>query len=526
MFKHFIGLIALFTCMHLCGQIHAPIKQITVFRLGAQIERSSTVSLKQGYNEVIFHKIAAGFDDQTIQLKASEDVKLVSVQYRHSALHTGTTHPVAQLLEGKIENLKTELEDEAMFHDSWEEEELLLTAYKKFPDQSPALNVDQLHKMADLYRLRLLEVKQKKLAIKRKMFVLESRLDSLNKLLRDFHSKHPTIPLGEIVVGIYSQKAAQTDLTLTYIDMRARWETAFDLNVKNLKEAILLTQKAKISQNTGEDWVDVQIKLSTGNPSSNIIAPKLEPWFLQYNSHYYPNEDDILSMAQSRANGNVRVKTEEVLADNYYNSVEENITFLEYTLHQKLNIASGSPYEEVSIMENEIQAEYRYYAVPAMDNRVYLVAGLLDWSSFNISSGPARLYFEGTYIGNSFIDAMQTKDTLFVSLGPDIAIAVKKDKIKQKSATKFLSSKKELTAGWEIFLKNNKTVAVDIQLQERLPLATNSNMEVNIENISDAHYDPKTGFVTWHVQLKPGEQTKKQFVYSVKIPKDQHIKLF
>ena len=60
------------------------------------------------------------------------------------------------------------------------------------------------------------------------------------------------------------------------------------------------------------------------------------------------------------------------------------------------------------------------------------------------------MYFEGTYVGDSYLNASEVSDTLSLSLGPDIAIAAKREKLKDYKKTTFLSTKKQLSSGWEI----------------------------------------------------------------------------
>ena len=43
-----------------------------------------------------------------------------------------------------------------------------------------------------------------------------------------------------------------------------------------------IIHKANISQQSGEDWKDVKLILSTGNPREKGTKPDLQPWMLAY----------------------------------------------------------------------------------------------------------------------------------------------------------------------------------------------------------------------------------------------------
>ena len=59
----------------------------------------------------------------------------------------------------------------------------------------------------------------------------------------------------------------------------------------------------------------------------------------------------------------------------------------------------------------------------------------------------------------------------------------------------------------------------------QIPLASDSQMEIEAEDLSGGKLNKETGIVEWKISLKPGEQIKKRIIYNVKIPKDKKISL-
>ena len=62
--------------------VMAPIKKVTVFFTGAQIEHEHKVSLQPGKQEVIFQKLTDFVDPNTVQVKAQGDMTILSVRTR------------------------------------------------------------------------------------------------------------------------------------------------------------------------------------------------------------------------------------------------------------------------------------------------------------------------------------------------------------------------------------------------------------------------------------------------------------
>ena len=168
-------------------------------------------------------------------------------------------------------------------------------------------------------------------------------------------------------------------------------------------------------------------------------------------------------------------------------------------------------------------AKYEYYAAPKLDNNAFLVAYLSNWNDYNLLPGQANIYFENSYVGQTYINPETVKDTLAVSLGRDNGISVTKKTIKDYSEDKFLSSDIERFFAYDIIVKNNKNVPIKILVEDQLPISKNEDIEVNPINISGGKYSNDTGMVSWMINLNESQSVTKQFVYSVRYPKDKVI---
>ncbi|MBK7964262.1 MAG: DUF4139 domain-containing protein [Bacteroidetes bacterium] len=70
------------------------------------------------------------------------------------------------------------------------------------------------------------------------------------------------------------------------ISNNVSWYPFYD-EVKDVNSPAELIYKAKVSQSTGEDWNQVKIGLSTGNPSIGNDRPQMSPWFLNFYQPYH-----------------------------------------------------------------------------------------------------------------------------------------------------------------------------------------------------------------------------------------------
>ena len=169
---------------------------------------------------------------------------------------------------------------------------------------------------------------------------------------------------------------------------------------------------------------------------------------------------------------------------------------------------------------------YQHYAVPKLDNDVYLLAKLPNWELLNLLPGEANIILEGTYVGKTLINPNSTQDTFSLTLGQDKRVVIQRKKLSDYSSVKFLGSNKMQRFGYEITIKNNKAEAVTITVKDQYPVTTNKDIEVELNETGGATVNKETGLLSWQLSLQPNESKTLRFSYSVKYPKDRTINIY
>ena len=155
-------------------------------------------------------------------------------------------------------------------------------------------------------------------------------------------------------------------------------------------------------------------------------------------------------------NGVIVVTTKSGLDD--YTTIEEQELNISFDIDIPYDILSNGKAHSVALKELKIPATYKYYAVPKVEKEAFLLAEIDDYSKFNLLPGEANIIFEDMNVGKTMINPNQTSDTLNLSMGRDKKIAIKREKVADKSGTKFLSSYKEQTFTYDITVKNNNRI--------------------------------------------------------------------
>ena len=235
---------------------------------------------------------------------------------------------------------------------------------------------------------------------------------------------------------------------------------------------------------------------------------------------------DIYESIQGRVAGvMVESKDKRAMAQSIQTIVQENQTTVEIEVAEPYTIKSNGEKTIVDLKAYDIPAQYSYSAIPKIDNDVFLIAEISDWSQYSLLEGESNLYFEDGFVGRSVLNASSLQDTLQVSMGRDRSIVVSREKNEEFSKKRTIGSNITENREYKITVRNNKSQTVTIKVEDQIPVSVNSEISVEALELSGGKFDPQTGKVSWNLQIPPGSQQELKMQYEVKYPKREKVVL-
>ncbi len=198
---------------------------------------------------------------------------------------------------------------------------------------------------------------------------------------------------------------------------------------------------------------------------------------------------------------------------------------MEFQIETPFSVPSDDADHRVAIATYQMKADYEYHAVPKLDESVYLVAQISGWEKLNLLNGESNLYFDGTYIGKSFIDVNSSKDTLSFSLGKDKKIVINRKRSEEMSKTRLLGNRYKYEVTWDFTVRNNGGAAIPIIVKDHFPISINDDIKVKQGSYVGATLDEKTGILTWKFTTNKGETKQFKFDYQVDYGKNEPVYL-
>lgn len=541
--------------------VKSTLHSVTVYTQGAQLQHKANYSIKAGLSEVIVEGISPQISAGTIQVKATGAVVILDSKYEYyypqpNIQWTKTELPLKirnaiKVLEDSIKLINFELRD---INDEIE----VLVAARKIIISNGAVkgqgkvndSIQLLKSTVDYYTTKVSELNKKISALDRqkvKKTDLISDLDTrLNDLQNYAEQNNPTPEIKgipRIVITFMAKEVASGRIDLSYLASNAGWTPLYDIRSEATSGKISLTYKAQVRQQTGLDWNDVKLSISTNNPYANKTKPELSPWYIDYQEFRKQLQeksklrsdaygDDVpASVNTSAMNMGFMYSTNgatfepAALGAEAFTTIVQQLISAEFKIDLNYSIASDNQVRMVLVKQSELNTSFRYYAVPKLDPGVYLVAQMTKLDELQLVPAKANIFFDGTYIGETYLDPTTMDDTLNLSLGKDPNIVVKRTLLKNQSKERIIQDKKERNFAYNIEVRNLKSSEIDLIIQDQVPLTTNPEITIEKSNLGKGTIDEKTGLIEWKLKLKAKENQTFDYDFKVRHPKDKVVQI-
>lgn len=608
------------------GKIKATstIQEVTVFLSGAQVTRNAaSIEIPKGVNYIVFNGVSPDIDEKSIQVKGAGNFTILSVSRQLNFLKNKETGSPDKAFQEKMDEYQEKLTALNNELEVSKAEEQMILKNQTVMNGNTSFDVLKLKQALDFQNERLKANKAKQTSLNHNIKKLNDEMALAKRQFIENNGITNTTST-DIAVKVSSNSITKGSFSISYLVKNAGWYPFYDLRAKNVTSKVNLVYKANVSQNSGEDWKNVKLTLSTGNPNVDNQIPSLRKYELGYVNQGYgfnfqnntistvsgkitdnegqplagvsirvknsslgtstdgsgnynlqlPNSNssnrlvvsyigfDTREVIVSRETHNIvlqptqmalnetvvvgygKAKAETALSGRLagvstlntttkaappVNTIEvetvEQPTNISFNIVNSYTILSDGKNSAVDIASYDVASDYEYYAVPKLNNNVYLMANLSDLKDLNLITGEASIFYDGTYLGKTLINTSNTSDTLNISLGIDKNIVISREKEKNFKETQFLGSNKKETRSFIINIRNNKNVPINLLVEDHLPIATNNDITVERQDISNAKYDENNGKLLWKLNLKPQTEEKLKIKYNVRSPRNSIINL-
>ncbi|AWO00595.1 hypothetical protein DLD77_02215 [Chitinophaga alhagiae] len=278
-------LLALAAAYNACAQtkkvtVNSSIEHVTVFTQGAQVQRSATASIPAGTAILVFPDISPELEEKSIQVQGQGAFTILSVARDRNYLQPQTQQADIRQLQQQEEGLQEKLQRENNKLKVFTQEEEMLSKNQEIRGTSTGLKTQDLREAMDFQRARLAEVLEQQLTIRRGIKTLSDNIARLQAQQRALMEPKDS-STSNLLITVSAKEAISGKFSLRYLVKNAGWYPNYALRVESISRPLSMEYKANVFQQCGENWKNVKLRLSSGNPSESGQKPELQPWHLR-----------------------------------------------------------------------------------------------------------------------------------------------------------------------------------------------------------------------------------------------------
>jgi uncharacterized protein (TIGR02231 family) len=269
-------------------------RHVVVYPDRAEVTREVSLSLDAGEHEVQLKNICKVLDKDTVRVNGIGAASITEVSFQEIPV-TEQQDDQSQLkeevtiLKGELSTIKEKLASLSKEKQRIESQKNLFQRYssnllslskkmnpKKLTEES---TVDNMFGFLETYEKESLNIIRQTNENEKVKTELEKRSKEINEKLSNLT---PKIRIeGEVIkqtiIGILLAVKEKGDIKLlvSYVVSNAGWSPRYDLRVDSSQRTMTVGYFGMIKQNTGEDWSNTKVSLSTATPSIGGNPPKL-----------------------------------------------------------------------------------------------------------------------------------------------------------------------------------------------------------------------------------------------------------
>ena len=262
-------------------KVKTSVEKVTLFIDGAQVTRSRQIDIPAGNSTVVFTGLSPYLDDKSMQVAAKGKFTVTAVNrlFNHTDSLERSTRQKA--LEQELAKIRQQQQQQQAARAVIDAETDLLKVNCSVGNRNVATPLAAIKELNEYYASRMQELKRRMLELDGQMKALSDRERQVTADLAQLGGRQ-SAPMSEVEVRIEAPAACKGAFTLTYYVRNAGWFPSYDIRSGGLSEPVEISYKANIFQNTREEWKNVDLTLSSSNPTTGSIAPQLKTWWLDY----------------------------------------------------------------------------------------------------------------------------------------------------------------------------------------------------------------------------------------------------
>ncbi len=543
--QHLLTLLAAFAAASLlpAAAVDSTIAAVTVYTDRAVVTRTATVELTAGTTELVFSNLPQALQDRSLQVsgKGTAQATILDVGARQTYVDFAA-NPRVKELEDQLRGLNQQVrgvdDSSGVLNAQAAMLERMEVALFAAPTKEvPRAGVEEFSAALTYLTAQRTRLARERTELDEQRTDLQNKINTVQRQLNELRGAGNRA-FKTVTVRVAAPMAGRLDVTLAYTVPGASWAPNYDARITSGEPTIELGYFGLVRQNTGEDWKDVALTLSTARPALGGAAPKLGVWELNV---FDPIALEAQARQQALAQQEMRLSMRKVAsapmamaadmaapavdAEMATATVEAGATSATFRIATASSIPSDNSPQKVPVTSAKLKAEPAYHTTPKQVTTAYLTSKVSNDTDFPFLAGPMNVFLDRTFVATSRLETVMPGEKFALALGADEGISVQHQRVQKfVEQTGLITKSTRLTYEYLITIQNNKRSAERIIVTDQVPLSRNEKIIVRVQAPPEREVKPDdAGLLKWTLDLKPGEKRELTVKFTIEHPNDVNV---
>lgn len=547
--------VLIFAAPALAGEldVRSAIDAVTVYPDGATVTRVISIDVPQGDTTLIARDFPPGLDTSSLRVEGESGAR-VTIGAIDARSPRPERPPTAPELEKRWQVLRDE---RGALDDQIAAEAARKQFAERFAAQTPfGLGEKGEARPLSDWRAAFIAVADEIRSANEAIRALRLKQRDLDQEIRQVEAALQANPARkmEVRIDLAADTRAQATFRVSYTVRGARWAPLYDARLdtgtRERKPALELVRRAEIVQQTGEDWNDVALSVSTVRTAKGGSGPELSPLIVRY---YVPPAPQPAKTSRLRQDmiGSTLSKvpiagvlapyaelTQDPIAQEFRPAsapaAEQEATIetggyqAMFRIPGRVTVAGNEGAKSFRISTGRIAPELLVRATPALDETAYLEASLKHADEAPLLPGRVSLYRDGIFVGRGQMPLTPKDETLRLGFGADEKVKVARALTRKiEGSSGIISSAKTDEREFKIILRSGHDRPIKAVIEDQVPTSETAEIQVEMLPVTtpptERDVRDRRGVLAWSFEAAPGEAKEIKLGWRLRFPGDKVV---
>jgi uncharacterized protein (TIGR02231 family) len=519
--------------------VQSAIDAVTVYPDGATVTRVITVDVPSGDTTLIAKDFPPGLDPASLRVEG-EGAAAITIGAIDARPPRAERPVIAPEIEKRIEALRDE---RAVLDDRIAAETARKAFAQRFATNVPfGLGEKGEARPLSEWRAAFSAVGEEITAADNAMRDARLKQREIDRELARLDSQIRTNPPRKMEVRVDLAAAANARATfrVSYTVRGARWHPLYDARLdsgsRDRKPALELVRRAEIVQQTGEDWSDVALSVSTVRTARGGSAPELSPLIVRYPQPAPPpprpmmggRADNFAATAAAPQAAKEEARDRAAPAAEREATVETGGYQVVYRIPGRISVAANEGAKSFRVTTAKISPELLARTTPSLDPTAFIEASFKQADEAPLLPGRVSIYRDGIFVGRSHMALVPKDETVRLGFGADDKVKVMRAVVRKiEGSAGIISSAKTDEREYKITVRSGHDRPIKVVVEDQIPTTENEDIKVELLPVTtpptERDVRDRRGVLAWSFDAAPGETREIKLGWRMRWPADKVV---